>query len=230
MGTQASSTSGLRRLRANKDKGRSIKRAFDLVIAVGHLVLLAPLLVVVALLILATMGRPIMFRQERTGKNGEPFSILKFRTMSNAVDANGQLLPDALRQSVLGNLLRRLSIDELPALINVLKGEMSIVGPRPFIHDYHDLYNERQRRRFEVPVGITGLAQVSGRNAISWEDKFELDVVYVETWSLLLDLQILARTLRMVIGQRGISEEGLVTASRFQGSPPWTAEEKDVAV
>lgn len=194
------------------------KRAFDIVMASFGLVVLSPVLIITALLVRNRIGTPVLFRQTRPGLNGEPFEILKFRTMSNAVDDTGQLLPDEERMTKLGQTLRSTSLDELPELLNVIRGEMSLVGPRPLIMRYLDRYTPEQARRNLARPGITGLAQVKGRNALSWEDRFRLDVEYVYTWSFVLDLKILLWTVVTVLRRDGISTEGHATAPEFMGS------------
>jgi sugar transferase EpsL len=179
--------------------------------------LLSPLFVVVGLFVRLTMGSPILFRQVRPGLNGKPFTLLKFRTMTSDPGGGGET-PDAERLTALGKVLRRTSLDELPELLNVLWGEMSLVGPRPLLMEYLPLYNPEQARRHEVRPGITGWAQVNGRNGIDWEEKFKLDVWYVDHRSLMLDLRILWRTVANVIGARGISHPGHATMERFRGS------------
>lgn len=193
------------------------KRALDVAVAGSALLVLSPLLAVVALAIRAQMGAPVLFRQVRPGRHGRPFTIAKFRTMCDATDAGGVPLPDAERLTALGRLLRGTSLDEVPQLWNVLRGEMSLVGPRPLLMEYLPLYSPRQARRHEVRPGITGWAQVNGRNALSWEERFELDVWYVENRSLLLDLRILLLTVRKVLRREGISQEGHVTMEKFHG-------------
>lgn len=195
-----------------------IKRLFDITVAGTALVLLAPLLVLLAALIRFKLGSPVLFRQIRPGLHGEPFQMVKFRTMRDAVDESGKPLPDAERLTGFGRKLRSTSLDELPELWNVLKGDMSLVGPRPLLMEYLPLYSPDQRRRHEVRPGITGWAQVNGRNAISWDEKFRLDIWYVDNLSLLLDLRILALTVRKVFAREGISGQGEVTMSRFTGS------------
>jgi lipopolysaccharide/colanic/teichoic acid biosynthesis glycosyltransferase len=166
------------------------------------------------------MGSPVLFRQPRAGKDGVPFELFKFRTMRNARDASGNLLEDAQRLTPLGDFLRRASLDELPQLYNVLRGEMSLVGPRPLLLEYVPLYNDQQRRRLEMLPGITGWAQINGRNALSWEEKFRLDVWYVENWSFWLDCKILWKTLGRVFRPSGISHEGHATMEKFRGTSP----------
>ena len=195
------------------------KRLFDLTAAAAGLVLLAPVLALVAGA--AALGglRPVLFRQQRTGYNEQPFRVLKFRTMTQGRDAAGQLLPDAARLTGLGRRLRRLGLDELPQLWNVLRGELSLVGPRPFIHEYLPLYSAGQKQRFGVRPGITGWAQVHGRNARSWDEKFALDSWYVAHRSWALDLRILLLTLTHLLGHRH-SPEAAAPAPRFTGSAP----------
>ena len=194
-----------------------LKRTFDCVFSLLALLLLAPVLVIVAWQVRRKLGSPVLFRQVRPGLCGQPFKMLKFRTMQDAVDANGKPLPDAERMTPFGNFLRSASLDELPELWNVLKGDMSLVGPRPLLMEYLPLYTPEQARRHEVRPGITGWAQVNGRNAISWEEKFNFDVWYVDNRSMLLDLRILLITFKKVIWRHGISAEGDVTMPRFMG-------------
>ncbi|WP_265562415.1 sugar transferase [Sphingomicrobium arenosum] len=195
-----------------------MKRLMDIVGAGLGLVLLAPLLLVIALLILVRMGRPVFFTQVRPGQDARPFRMVKFRTMTDARGSDGAPLADADRLTGLGRFMRSTSIDELPELWNVLKGEMSLVGPRPLLMDYVSLYSPEQARRMEVRPGVTGWAQVNGRNALSWDEKFALDIWYVDNRSLLLDVKILFMTVRKVVGRSGISAEGEATMSRFEGS------------
>ncbi len=202
------------------------KRLFDLLIAIAGLMLLSPVLLLIALLVLIAHGQPILFRQQRPGYKGRPFWIYKFRTMTDARDADGNLLPDAERLTPLGRFLRATSLDELPELFNVLRGEMSLVGPRPLLMEYLERYTPEQARRHEVLPGITGWAQVNGRNAITWEDKFRLDVWYVDHWSFWLDIKILLITLWKVITGEGVSQPGHATTERFMGSPPSRSEER----
>lgn len=203
----------------NRDHQLKVKRTIDLVVSVAGLFSAAPALLGAAGLVRATLGAPVFFRQQRPGRHGHPFFIYKFRTMTDERDAQGQLLPDAQRLTRIGRFLRASSLDEVPQLWNVLKGEMSLVGPRPLLMQYLARYSPRQARRHDVPPGITGLAQVRGRNALSWEEKFELDVEYVENWSLALDLKILAQTALGVVARRGISQGGHATMPEFMGSP-----------
>jgi sugar transferase EpsL len=196
------------------------KRLFDLLITIPGFVVITPLLGIIALLLLITQGRPVMFRQARGGLNGKVFSVLKFRTMREAFDENGLPLPDEMRISTLGKLLRAASLDELPELIQVLRGEMSLVGPRPLMAKYLERYSPEQMRRHAVLPGITGWAQINGRNALTWEERFQLDLWYVDNWSLGLDIKILALTLAKVVKREGISEPGHATMTEFLGTPP----------
>ncbi len=195
-----------------------MKRFFDILLAFAASVVLLPLIVCTYLTILLTMGQPVFFRQTRPGLQGKLFSLIKFRTMSNARDQNGEVLLDEQRLNGLGRVLRAISIDELPELINVFKGDMSIVGPRPLLTQYLDRYTQEQARRHEVKPGLTGWAQVNGRNSLSWDDKFKLDVWYVDNWSFRLDLRIIGMTLRIALRREGISAEGEATMSEFMGS------------
>ncbi len=194
------------------------KKLFDRVAAALVLLLLSPVLVAIALLVWGTMGWPVLFRQERPGHNGRGFQLIKFRTMSELRDGGGQLLPDAERLTRLGRLLRATSMDELPELWNVLRGELSLVGPRPLLMQYLSRYTPEQARRHEVLPGITGWAQINGRNDLPWEEKFALDLWYVEHWNLALDARILVRTMWRVLRRDGISLPGHATALEF-GSP-----------
>ncbi|MEM2582647.1 MAG: sugar transferase [Candidatus Caldarchaeum sp.] len=196
----------------------ALKRAFDIVFSAFLLILLSPSFLLISLLIWLTMGRPILFRQPRIGYKGRVFTIYKFRTMNDARDAEGNLLPDEQRLTRVGKLLRSLTLDELPELFNVLRGDMSIVGPRPLLVEYRDLYTPEQWRRHEMPPGMAGPVLASGRNLLDWEEKFRLDVWYVDNWSLWLDFQILARTAWKVLKREGVSAEGHVTMPKFQGS------------
>lgn len=194
------------------------KRLFDTVVAGLGLLCLFPIMMVVALLILRKLGSPVFFRQTRPGLDGSPFSMVKFRTMLDATDKYGNVLPDDQRMTPFGSFLRASSLDELPELWNVLKGDMSLVGPRPLLMEYLPLYSEEQYRRHEVRPGVTGWAQVNGRNAISWEDKFKLDVWYVDNRSFGLDLKILFLTVKKVLVRDGISGGGEATMSKFTGN------------
>lgn len=202
-----------------RDQQLLVKRAIDLVGASVGLTLGAPLLGAAALAIRWSMGAPVLFRQKRPGLHGVPFELIKFRTMSGATGPDGRLLPDAERLTRVGRFIRSTSLDELPQLFNVLKGEMSLVGPRPLLMQYLERYSPRQARRHEVKPGITGWAQVRGRNSLSWEEKFEKDVEYVEQWSLTLDLQILLETVAQVLRREGISAGAHATMPEFMGSP-----------
>lgn len=195
-----------------------VKRMFDVVVASLMFVVLAPILIVIAGVVLATMGRPVLFRQVRPGLDGYPFEMVKFRTMTNAAKADGQLLPNASRMTRVGRFLRASSLDELPELWNVLKGEMSLVGPRPLLVDYLRLYTPHQMRRHEVRPGITGWAQVNGRNTASWDERFEMDVWYVDNRTLWLDVCILILTIWKVVRRDDISVPGRDTIERFKGS------------
>ena len=195
-----------------------VKKAVDRTAAVVGLIAIAPLLAVVAIAIRATMGSPILFRQRRAGLRGAPFDVLKFRTMLGTRDGEGKLLPDGERMTRLGTFLRKSSLDELPQLVNVLRSEMSLVGPRPLVTLYLTRYDAEQARRHDVLPGITGWQQVRGRNALQWEDRLALDVWYVDHWSLLLDLKIMARTPIVVLQGRGVSHEGHATMPYFMGN------------
>lgn len=195
------------------------KRIFDLLIALPALILLSPLLTVLALLVRVNLGAPVLFRQRRPGLHGKPFEMVKFRTMTDARDASGVLLPDAERLTAFGRFLRSTSLDELPELWNVVRGDMSLVGPRPLLMQYLPLYTPEQARRHDVRPGVTGWAQVNGRNAISWEQKFAYDVWYVDNLSFWLDLKILWLTVRKIIAREGISQAGQATMEEFRGSP-----------
>lgn len=195
-----------------------MKRFFDILVSFFALVIFSPVLVFVAWKIRKNLGSPVLFRQTRPGLNGTPFEMVKFRTMRDAVDANGNPLPDADRMTVFGNKLRNSSLDELPELWNVLKGDMSLVGPRPLLMQYLPLYNQEQARRHEVRPGVTGWAQINGRNAISWEEKFKYDVWYVDNRTILLDIKILIKTVKTVLIKEGISAKDEVTMPPFKGS------------
>lgn len=195
-----------------------LKRLFDIIAAAAALLLLAPAMALIAWQISRRLGAPVFFRQDRPGLNGMPFKIIKFRTMRDAYDANGQSLPDAQRLTPFGNFLRRSSLDELPELWNVLKGEMSLVGPRPLLMEYLPLYSAEQYRRHAVRPGITGWAQINGRNALGWDEKFKLDVWYVDKQTLWLDMKILVLTVKTVLARNNISAVGEATMPRFTGS------------
>jgi sugar transferase EpsL len=192
-----------------------LKRVFDIVVSAVALTVLAPVMGLIALAVWRTMGRPVLFRQARPGLHGKPFVMYKFRTMRDLRDAEGNLLPDEARLTPFGRWLRTTSLDELPELVNVLRGEMSLVGPRPLLMEYLERYTPEQARRHEVKPGITGWAQIHGRNNLSWEERLRLDVWYVDNWSLWLDLKILWRTLWMVLRREGISAQGHATMPRF---------------
>lgn len=194
------------------------KRVVDFLIALIGLIILTPVFLCLYWLIYRNLGSPVIFSQIRPGLNGKPFKMYKFRSMLNATDSNGNALPDSERLTPFGQKLRSTSLDELPGLWNVLKGDMSLVGPRPLLMEYLPLYNQEQYRRHEVRPGITGWAQVNGRNAISWEEKFKLDVWYINNQSLRLDIKILLLTVKKVFIKEGISAEGEVTISKFTGS------------
>lgn len=196
----------------------AFKRTFDISIAALLMVVAAPIAAVAALGILVMLGRPVLFRQRRPGFKGRPFTLYKFRTMRDAVDSNGRTLPDEQRMTRYGIWLRKLSIDEFPQLWNILRGEMSLVGPRPLLMEYLQLYSQEQRRRHDVLPGITGWAQVNGRNAVDWEQRFRLDVWYVDNRSFLLDLKILYFTIWRVAARDGIAEPGRATMTPFYGS------------
>lgn len=194
------------------------KRALDFLVSGICLVALSPVFLLLALMIRLSLGKPILYRQTRPGFGGVPFALIKFRSMLEAFDQNGDPLPNEQRMTPFGRFLRSSSLDELPELWNILKGDMSLVGPRPLLMEYLPLYSDRQRRRHEVPPGLTGWSQVNGRNAISWAEKFELDVWYVDNASFLLDLKIIAMTVLKVIRREGISHARDVAMPRFQGS------------
>ncbi|MBO9536948.1 sugar transferase [Herbaspirillum sp.] len=195
-----------------------MKRVFDFLVSFCALLLLSPVILIVAVLVRRYLGTPVVFTQQRPGLNEKPFMLYKFRTMTDARDAAGDLLPDAQRLTKMGRVIRRLSLDELPQLFNVLKGDMSLVGPRPLLMEYLPLYSAEQRRRHLVRPGITGWAQVNGRNAIGWEERFALDVWYVDHWSWMLDIRILFATLIKVVRRSGISQPGQETMSKFTGT------------
>ena len=195
-----------------------LKRVFDVLAAGSALVVLSPVLLGVAYLVRKNLGSPVLFAQVRPGLNGKPFKMVKFRTMRDAVDVQGNALPDDQRITPFGQFLRSASLDELPELWNVLKGDMSLVGPRPLLMEYLPLYSPEQARRHEAKPGVTGWAQINGRNAISWEDKFKLDVWYVDNQSLWLDIRILLLTVKKVVVRDGISADGEATMTRFYGT------------
>jgi lipopolysaccharide/colanic/teichoic acid biosynthesis glycosyltransferase len=195
-----------------------IKRFIDLILSLIAIILLFPVFLIVAVLVKAKLGSPVIFKQKRPGKNEKIFMMYKFRTMTDKRNENGELLPDELRLTKFGKILRSTSLDELPELFNILKGDMSIVGPRPLLIQYLPLYNEQQRRRHEVRPGLSGLAQISGRNAITWEQKFELDIKYVDTVSFLSDWKIIFLTILRVFKREGINSDSYVTMNVFTGS------------
>lgn len=195
-----------------------VKRLFDLIAALVGLFILSPILIVTAILVRIKLGSPVLFQQKRPGLYSRPFYVYKFRTMTDQRDADGRLMPDEVRLTTFGKLLRRLSLDELPQLLNVVKGDLSLVGPRPLLMQYLPLYSPEQLRRHEVRPGITGWAQVNGRNAISWEEKFKLDVWYVDHQSFWLDLKILWMTFAKVFKREGISQDGHATMPFFKGT------------
>jgi sugar transferase EpsL len=195
------------------------KRIFDLIVTSVGLLLLSPFILLTALAVSIFLGTPILFRQQRPGYKGKPFFIYKFRTMTNASDSAGNLLPDSERITRLGRFLRVLSLDELPELFNILRGEMSLVGPRPLLMEYLERYSPEQMRRHDVYPGLTGWAQVNGRNALTWQDKFRYDVWYVDNWSFWLDVKILLMTFWKVVVREGISQPGQATTEYFMGNP-----------
>lgn len=193
------------------------KRLLDLIISIPGVLIISPVLVIIAIVVRLRMGSPALFSQVRPGYKGKLFSVYKYRTMTDERDADGNLLPDEERLTRLGRLLRSFSLDELPELFNILRGEMSLVGPRPLLIQYLERYSPEQIRRHDVVPGITGWAQVNGRNALTWEDKFRFDVWYVDNWSLSLDIKILLRTIWIVITREGISQPGFSTTEEFFG-------------
>lgn len=197
-----------------------LKRAFDIVASIMLLICLSPVIAITFILVRKKLGKPALFRQLRPGKNGVSFEMIKFRSMKDAVDDQGNLLSDEERLTPFGRKIRALSLDELPELWNVLKGDMSLVGPRPLLVSYLELYDEEQKRRHEVRPGVTGWAQVNGRNALSWEEKFKLDVWYVDNHSIWLDIKILFLTIKKVFVKEGISSEGHATMPVFKGKNP----------
>lgn len=206
----------------NSFYNRFLKRFFDIVLSFFALVLLSPLLAVLAVLVRTKLGSPVLFTQERPGKNGKIFRLYKFRTMTDERDEHGELLPDDVRLTRFGQMLRSTSLDELPEFFNILRGDMSFIGPRPLLVSYLPLYNEKQRHRHDVRPGLTGLAQCSGRNLLSWEDRFDLDVEYVQKLSFGMDISIIFRTVRGILKKEGISSETSVTMEPFRGSAEQT--------
>ena len=206
-------------MKESKNSPGKIKRIFAIVFALFALILLLPIFIIIIIALFLVDGRPIFFTQTRPGKDGIPFQVIKFRTMKESRTADGLLHPDEERITRFGDFLRKASLDELPELINVIKGEMSIVGPRPLLMQYLERYSKDQARRNEVLPGITGWAQVHGRNAISWEEKFNLDVWYVDHWSFWLDIRIIIITIWKVIKKEGVSQQGQATMEEFMGNP-----------
>ncbi|MEK3766898.1 sugar transferase [Solibacillus sp. FSL K6-4121] len=206
----------------NKSKGniykRVVKRPMDFILSLIAVIVLSPVLIVVAILVRTKLGSPILFKQKRPGLNENIFMMYKFRTMTDEKDKNGELLPDHVRLTKFGKFLRSTSLDELPELFNILKGDMSIIGPRPLLVQYLPLYNDHQKRRHEVRPGLSGLAQISGRNALSWEDKFNLDVQYVESVGFVQDWKIILMTLNKVFVREGINSETAATMEPFKGT------------
>ncbi len=195
-----------------------IKRILDFVLSLVALIVLSPVLLIVAILVRVKLGSPVIFKQQRPGKNEKIFTLYKFRTMTDKKDENGNLLPDSERLTKFGKFLRSTSLDELPELVNILKGDMAIVGPRPLLVEYLPLYNEEQKHRHDVRPGLTGLAQVSGRNSITWEEKFNDDLEYIEKISILEDIKIIFTTIGKVFKREGISQENNVTMEKFKGN------------
>lgn len=195
-----------------------IKRLLDFILSLFAIIILSPVLLIVALLVRIKLGAPVIFKQKRPGLNEKIFTLYKFRTMTDAKDEHGNLLPDEIRLTKFGKLLRSTSLDELPELFNILKGDMSIVGPRPLLVRYLPLYNEHQKHRHDVRPGFTGYAQCNGRNAISWEEKFDLDVYYTKNLTLFMDIKIIIKTIKVVLFREGISSETSVTMEEFRGS------------
>lgn len=194
------------------------KRCLDFILSLCGIIVLSPVLLVLAVLVRVKLGSPVLFKQERPGKDEKIFTLCKFRTMTDARDENGNLLPDAARLTKFGKLLRATSLDELPELFNILKGDMSVIGPRPLLVRYLPRYNAFQRRRHEVRPGLTGLAQISGRNALTWEDKFAYDVRYVDNLTFAMDVRIFFGTIRAVLKHEGINSETSATMEEFMGS------------
>lgn len=203
-----------------------IKRILDIISSLLAIIILSPLLAVTAVLVKAKLGSPVLFKQERPGKDEKIFTLMKFRTMTDERDENGELLPDEVRLTKFGKFLRSTSIDELPELFNILKGDMSVIGPRPLLVEYIPRYNEHQHRRHEVRPGLSGWAQVNGRNTVSWEDKFDMDVHYVDNYSFAMDVKILFMTVLNVLKKEGISSETSATMEVFMG----TSEKEEVNV
>ncbi|EEV49864.1 sugar transferase [Enterococcus faecium] len=194
------------------------KRILDILLSSIALIVLSPIILIIGILVRIKLGSPIIFKQERPGKSEKIFSMYKFRTMTDERDHNGEYLPDEIRLTKFGKMLRATSLDELPELWNILKGDMSIVGPRPLLVEYLPLYSEKQRKRHNVRPGLTGLAQVNGRNAISWEEKFEYDYLYIEDYSFIKDINIICRTIKKVLKHDGITSDSSVTNEKFEGN------------
>ena len=201
----------------NKNIQYFIKRTFDIIAALGGLIVFSPIIIVVAILVRIKLGSPILFTQNRVGKNNKIFKMMKFRTMKDGVDKYGNLLPDSERLTNFGKILRSTSLDELPELINILKGDMSLIGPRPLLVEYLPLYSKEQKRRHDVLPGLTGWAQINGRNAISWGEKFKLDVYYVDNWSVGLDIKIFFLTFYKILKRDGINQNDNITMQKFDG-------------
>ena len=195
-----------------------IKRILDFILSLIALIVLSPLMIIIGILVRRKLGNPVIFKQKRPGKNEKIFTLYKFRTMTDEKDEEGNLLPDSERLTKFGKFLRSTSLDELPELINIIKGEMAIVGPRPLLVEYLPLYNEEQKHRHDVRPGLTGLAQVSGRNAIEWEEKFKEDIEYIQNLTFLNDVKIILNTIKSVIKREGISQEGNATMRKFEGT------------
>ncbi|RUR38711.1 sugar transferase [Clostridium perfringens] len=201
----------------NKNIQYFIKRTFDIIASLIGLIVFSPIIIIVAILVRVNLGSPILFTQDRVGKDNKIFKMLKFRTMKDGVDKYGNLLPDSERLTNFGKVLRSTSLDELPEFANILKGDMSLIGPRPLLVEYLPLYSEEQKKRHNVLPGLTGWAQINGRNTISWGEKFKFDLWYVENWTLKLDIQILIMTIYKVFKRDGINQEGEVTMKKFNG-------------
>ncbi|MEB9878235.1 sugar transferase [Bacillus cereus] len=204
--------------------GRFIKRPMDFILSLIAIIMLSPVFLIVAFLVKTRLGSPVLFKQERPGLNGTIFKMYKFRTMTDEKNENGELLPDSVRLTKFGNFLRSTSLDELPGLFNILKGDMSIIGPRPLLVQYLPLYNEHQKRRHEVRPGLSGLAQVNGRNAISWEEKFNYDIEYVDNMNFIMDWKIILLTIKKVFIREGINSQTAATMEPFKGDSKGSVE------
>lgn len=204
--------------------GRFIKRPMDFILSLTAIIMLSPVFLIVAFLVKTRLGSPVLFKQERPGLNGTIFKMYKFRTMTDEKNENGELLPDSVRLTKFGNFLRSTSLDELPGLFNILKGDMSIIGPRPLLVQYLPLYNEHQKRRHEVRPGLSGLAQVNGRNAISWEEKFNYDIEYVDNMNFIMDWKIILLTIKKVFIREGINSQTAATMEPFKGNSKGSVE------